>query len=285
MSGLAWGIAGFVGPNGSGKTLAMTAAMAVPAWEAGRIVVANYRLDPTVLGFSADLYRPLESWRDLSKLGRLENPAESLTGNEGCVLLLDEITAAMPSRGAMSMPPELQRLLNQFRKPDVRVGWSAPAWARADLMLREVTQVVCLAKGYKPDRYLRESDGRPIVVDGSKLRASAEWASNRQFRWVFYDAYEFEEFSIDAAKQCEPVAVRWFDRLSGASSDYRLPLLLRAMGNRGARRVDLAYDTRQAVMLLDNVESECAHCGGYRARVKCSCKPERAIGHAHAVKS
>lgn len=239
-------IRAFVGPNGGGKTLAMTQKMALPALRSGRPVVANYRIDHP-------LWVPLETWRQIPDLRE-------------CVLLLDEISSVLPSRQAMSVPPQLVRILNQMRKGDVQLGWSAPNWSRCDVLLREVTQAVTVCTGAFPDRWVREE-----VAQGGRLRRYFPralrddegkrepwvrgWAPNRLFRFTTYDAQEFDEFTYSAVKDVR--AVR------------------RERYWRSAHRAYLLYDTHEAVMLLDHLDDvgTCVNCGGQRKRPSCKCGP------------
>lgn len=238
-------IRAFVGPNGGGKTLASVQMSAIPAWEEGRPVVANFELMPEVLGFSPDLYQPLQSWREIPDL-------------YGCTLILDEITSVLPSRQSMSLPPQLARVLNQLRKADVQLAWTAPDWRRADTILREVTQAVTVCRGLIPDRYERQPDRRMFPRaqrddDGRRVEWSAGWKPNRLFVWSTWDAMEFEEFSSTEANRHRPVKVRRYWR-----------------SRHGAH---LAYDTRQSVELLDHLDDvgTCVVCGGHRSRAKCKC--------------
>lgn len=248
-------IRAFVGRNGAGKTAAMTFLMAVRSWQMDRQVVSNYRLFPERLGYDADLYRPLRSWTEIPRLGRhvqedgnprvtSDGELWSLTGNEGCTLLLDEITSVLPARDAVNVPPELQRMLNQFRKPDVWLGWTAPAWERADLMLREVTMDVTVCRPMWPLVTARRDPG-------------SLWPSQRWFRWATYDAFDYEEAS---ARQMW-TAIR--------------PLKVRRLWKPPERRrMFNAYDTKQGVELLDHIQ--CEECGGKFTRKTCR-DPE---GHA-----
>lgn len=248
----AYGIQAYIGPNGSGKTLAMVERLAVPALESGLHVCSSVELFPDRIGCDPALYVPLESWRQIPKLGVVGE--DSITNNKPCVLLLDEVNALMPSRQTMDMPAELQRVLNQFRKPRVTVGWSAPAWGRADKQLREVTSLVVLAEGSRPDRWLRTQHGQ-IARDGSgrKVRVPAgEWPPNRRFTWRLYDAMVFEEFDLDKSVAIEPIAMTRYNRMRGK-----------------AHRI---YRTEQQVQLLDWVYGgECVNCGGTKRRPACSC--------------
>jgi len=273
------GIRGFIGPNGSGKTLAMTEKMALPAWRRGHPVVANYTLLPEALGYAADLYRPLESWRHISKIGvqcrdcfkpfdeaaRLHHARwepeggcptalTSLTENRPATLLIDEVSSAFPSRGASDMPSELQRMLHQFRKPMVSLGWSGVSWARADKIIREATQYVTVAWGRFPDSWQRDEKGKPLKDErGRKIRSVDAWGANRLFRFKHYDAMEFEEFSLDDAVVIKPVRAEWYWRPK--RDGYR------------------AYRTSDQVLLLDHVDATgvCVSCDGVKRRHSCSC--------------
>jgi len=248
-------IRAFVGANGGGKTLAMIQALALPAWKAGRPVCANLALDPTRLGYPSDLFIPLETWRQIPEL-------------EGCNLLLDEISSVLPSRQAMSVPPQLVRILNQLRKGDVQLGWTAPNWARCDVLLREVTQAVTVCKGSFPDRYHREPavdiaraiKGKAARFpkaarddDGHRQRYDAGWLPNRLFTFETYDAMEFDEFSYSTVKDVRPRGRRRYWRSRHAAQ--------------------LAYSTLQAVDLLDHLDDvgTCVVCGGQRRRERCAC--------------
>jgi len=208
-------IQAFVGLNGGGKTLAAVEYCAMPAIKAGRRVVSNFEI-------KSDLWEPLESWRQIPDL-------------RGCVLIVDEITAALPSRQSQSLPAELARVLNQLRKVDVEVAWTAPSWARADKMLREVTGSVTVCKGMFP-----EDNG-------------TAWPSNRLFRWVTFSAEDFDEFTFSAQIKLRPMRRKWYLRKRHEAHKM--------------------YDTLASVMLLDHLDytSVCPLCDGARRRHVCKC--------------
>jgi hypothetical protein len=272
-------IRAFCGPNGAGKTLMCTEKMAVPAWKRGQVVVANYTLTPERVGFDAALFRPLSSWRDISRIGvqchACFDPHEpdeyahrawneeaggceaarwSVTGNRPAVLLIDEISSAFPSRGSADMPAELQRMLHQFRKPKVMVGWTGVSFARADVILREATQYVSLSRGYFPDRFQRDERNKVLKdEDGRKLRSRDSWGANRLFRWRHFDAMDMEQFTLGEGANIKPLKSEWYWRPKHAGF--------------------LAYKTSDQVMLLDHVDQVgvCATCSGSRTRHKCAC--------------
>lgn len=232
-------IRAFVGPNGSGKTLAAVALVALPALRAGREVVSTCAIDHPGA-------RLLRSWREIDEL-------------RSCVLLLDEITSQLPSRQALQLPPQLQRTLNQLRKVDVEVVWTAPNWARADVMLREVTMEVTVCRGYLPDYWVREPGVAPLWLPSGRRagRVRSRWPHNRLFRWLSYDATAFDEFTYHRVRDVRP---RW-----------------RCWYWRPWQPEGWLYDTLAAVELLDHLDDVgvCAICGGQRRRPSCTCGPVR----------
>ena len=237
-------IRAFVGPNGGGKTLAAIVLAVEPALASGRPVVATCSIEhPNA--------RRLESWRQIPDL-------------RDCVLFLDEISSALPSRGSMAAPAQLVRTINQLRKVDVQLVWTAPNWARADVMLREVTQEVTACRGFIGDPYEREPGvppwwrplGRKLVDDETDrpVRRSPRWPSNCLFRWVTYDAAAFDEFSLHAVKKLRPTERMWYWRPWHEAHNL--------------------YNTLEGVSLLDHVDETgvCVACGGMRRRPPCSCE-------------
>jgi hypothetical protein len=258
-------ITAFVGLNGAGKTLGMMELVVLPAWRQGRPVVSNLALDPERVGFSPDLFVPLQSWRQIPRLGVVHDadgvPDRSLsvTRGRGCALALDEINALFPARQFGAMPPELVRVLSQLRKQDVTVAWTSPAWASGDVELRRVTRQVVLCKGRFADPWVREDRKGwlpPIKRDpetGRRVLANASWRPNRLFAFKAYAAEDFEEFSLDRAAKIAPLwAMRYWRQ--------------RHLAHR-------AYDTAGQVSLLDHLDftGVCIHCDGTRRRHQCKC--------------
>jgi hypothetical protein len=209
-------IRAFVGLNGAGKTLAAVELCAIPAIERGRPVVSNFKINH-------ELWQPLRSWRMIPEL-------------RGATLIIDEVTAALPSRQSQSLPAELARVLNQLRKVDVEVAWTGPTWARADKMLREVTGLVTVCRGYFPER-----------------ESPTAWRPNRLFRWTTYAGEDFDEFTFSAEKKLKAVSRQWYYRPKHEAQNL--------------------YDTLAAVDLLDHLDftSVCPNCDGARRRHQCKC--------------
>jgi hypothetical protein len=189
----------------------------------------------------------------------------SITNNQRAVLLLDEINAVLPSRSYQSMPPELLRVINQLRKHDVTLGWTAPAWERADKTLREVTSAVWLCRGYLSDGWERDPYHRafrPRVKRdeaGKRIRWAKGWPPRRVFAFRLYNAADFEEFSLQQATDARirAMAVQWYWR--------------------SRHDAQVAYGSQDGVMLLDHLDAftgSCVHCDGSKTRHKCKCTPE-----------
>jgi hypothetical protein len=104
------------------------------------------------------------------------------------------------------------------------------AWARCDLIAREATVDVIEASPFLP------------MFTAKKERGTA-WAENRVFRLEKFDAYEYNEADETG-------------RL-GALEPQRTKYLWRP---REVVAAQLAYDTKEGVELLDNVQ--CVDCGG-----------------------
>lgn len=254
-------IIAIVGPNGGGKSLCAVEHYARPALESGRLVVSTMDIDGAEL---------LQSHREIPKL-------------RSCVLILDEISSAFPSRESSGMPAEIVRRLNQLRKVDVQVVWTAPAWERADKVLREVTNQVVLCRGLMPrypwestcpascssptflpfeQRYERGLSGGLVCPDHRPKRDRKGWPSNRLFSWRWFSAEMLQEFSLTQIShergkaRRRPQAVRW----------YRMP--------RAGTGAPSMYRTLDEVVLLDHLDTygNCFSCGGSRRRPKCECE-------------
>jgi hypothetical protein len=244
-------IQAFVGANGSGKTYGAVHQLVVPAWKRGKVVCSNLRLYPERGGYAADLFVPLTSWVQLVEL-------------RDCVLLLDEISSVLPSRQASTVPPDLMRRIGQLRKNNVVLCWTAPAWARCDVALREVTQVVTLCRSRVSDGFRRQPGtysfperprGRALRDERSRpVRTEAGWAPKCWFTWSEYDARELDEFTYSTAARARPRKVRHHWRPKHVT--------------------DQLYRTSEDVGLLDHllVSGVCLGCGGRRTQPACSCE-------------
>lgn len=236
----------YVGPNGGGKTASAVASV-LPSLAAGRRVLSTVRLldwenprlcdDPACTCDKTDelrhaaahpYYVPLTSWRQMIDA-------------EHCDILADEISTMLSSRDVGGLPSEIEALLQQCRKPDITFIATAPAWARADKVLREVMRLVVYCK---PVRLLStESDA------GDRI-----WRTNRLFRQSGFDAQDLEAFENGKREN--------------------LPMLWQgAWWGPGSVRF-AAYDTLESVRLMGarSNRGPCLECGLKRQSASAVCK-------------
>lgn len=114
-------IVGFTGPNGAGKTL-VAVSECIADMRAGRPVYSTLPI-ASVHGDSL----PILSMGHLLEL-------------RDCTVLLDEVAATFSSRDR-GIPEEFDLFLQTLRHRGVTLRWTAPAWMRAEIRLREITQV------------------------------------------------------------------------------------------------------------------------------------------------
>lgn len=237
-------ILGYIGPNGSGKTLAMIHDT-IPSLRAGRPVLSTVRLldfdDPRPCDdplcetpdhawhlAAHPLYTRFTNWRQLMDW-------------RGGDVLMDEVAGIASARASASMPQAVETHLQQLRRHDVFLRWSAPAWGRADVIIRECSQAVCVARGFLP----------VAAVDAEGVERI--WRHKRAFKWVLFDRAEFDDWSNAKREKLRPLARSWF--WGPGSEAFR------------------SYDTFDAVSMIDGVSDagRCLNCGGRRTAPSCSC--------------
>lgn len=246
-----WPIHAYTGPNGGGKSACMVWDTK-PSLDAGRPVLSTVRLldydnprlcdDETCThpehqaGYvthqaAHPLWIPFTSW-------------QQLLDARGMDVLMDEVTGVGSSRESASMPAPVANKLVQLRRADVVVRWSAPAWARADKIIRECSQAVTYCRGYMPQR---------VEGDDGEDRA---WRTRRMFKWKTYDAADFEDFTAGKREQLDAMQTDWH------------------YGPRSP--VFGMYDTFDAVSTIGTVSDtgRCYRCGGRRSIPACSCPKE-----------
>lgn len=216
-------IAAYVGSNGSGKTLAMVHDT-LPSLYQGRTIYTTVPIfypDGTV----PDHVVILHDW-------------SQILDAEHADILLDEVSAIASSRESDALPPQVATLLQQLRKRDLVLRWTAPSWARADKILRETTKIVTICHGFLSH-----------LVDGSM------WRSNRLFKWSTYSAEDYTDLVQSTTQaRLKPDQVAWF-----ALSRHIAPQ---------------SYDTLAAVSTIGTVllSGRCAVCGGRRRVPECRCE-------------
>jgi len=175
-------VVGYTGPNGVGKTL-VAVSDGIEDMRAGRKLVSTVPVS-SPWGDS----EPLLSLRQLLEL-------------RDCTLLVDEVAAVFSSRDGV-LPYEVEIFLQSMRHQGVTLRWTAPAWARANILLREVTQVSVpvfrigrIGKGFWPRPLL--VGAAAMDVTGLKLDQTPEkvmfgsrrlWVPQRLPGWGRYDS-------------------------------------------------------------------------------------------------
>lgn len=228
-----FGIRAYVGANGGGKSLAAVHD-ALVAMDSGRHVLSNVRLWNPETGQPHALWVPLTSF-------------QQLLAARNCDVLLDEVTGVASSRESTALPPQVANLLVQLRRRDITLSWTTPAWARADKILREVTQLVTVCRGF----------ARETTSDGRR-----EWRQARLFKWTSFDASSFDE---------------WSSALGDTTRKRHADKVLNQLFWRPDSRAERAYRTYEDVAILGHslsVGGTCLTCGGRRSVPRCSCSDQ-----------
>lgn len=220
-------ISAYVGANGGGKTYC-----------AVRDVILSLEADKkrkvlSTVEIDHPRYEKLTSWVQILDAYR-------------CEVLLDEVTGVASARSYASLPAELLNRMVQLRKADVRLRWTTPNFARADVVIREVTRAVTYCHGSLGPM------GRHVDDDGTVTQTG--WREHKLFRFSTYDAQEFEEFELQ-------------------KRDTLRKLGFQAVWRGKNDRFAAMYNTLGSVSVLDHVDltGACLECGGQRPRKKCSC--------------
>lgn len=243
----------YVGANGSGKSLAMVhdtlPTLAGVEWrctnsdhrhsqpdyvdpvtgEVGpqfsgvRLVYSTVRLTAAETGDDHPLYVRLTDWAQLLDA-------------EHSDVLFDEVVGIASSREHHGLPVQVQNLLVQLRKRDLVLRLTAPAFARMDKIIREVTQAVTLCRGFLGHR-----------------PEGALWRQARLFWLKTYNAVDFEDFTAGDS-----------EKLHALSSSF-----FWGPGSRAFASYDTLGQVERVGEILDS--GRCAHCGGRRAIPVCKC--------------
>lgn len=217
-----------------------------PIWEAWgpnavfrgqRQILSTVAILNSVTGELADTYHRLRDW-------------PQVLNAEHCFIYFDEVTGIAGSREAMGMPVDVQNVLNQLRRKDCLLVWTAPAWNRADTIIRSCTTMVVTCRGYFSDRSVLKSDTPPA------------WLPKRLFKWRVFPREDFDEWSASKASQ---------DDKGKAVKPLRAKIVIWYWGI-GSRAFS-SYDTLGAVtrvgVVLDS--GRCSSCGGRKTAPPCRC--------------
>lgn len=234
-----YAIRGYVGHNGSGKSLLAVYDL-MPSLDAGRRCLSTVRLldwnnprpcdDPDCASpqhpdhlAAHPGWIPWTSWNQL----------EGLTHTD---IFADEITGVASSRDYSSLPAQVADMLMQLRRADLTFTWTAPAWTRADLLIREVSQSVTFCRGYFPQ-----------VIDGERA-----WRSRRLVYGITYDLLAEVSWDQDERHRSDAVAK---EALWKPYEVYR------------------AYDSLAPVLSIGTRQrgGSCPDCGGRVPVERCQC--------------
>lgn len=228
-------IHGYVGVNGSGKTLAAVADT-IPSLLAGRPVLSSVPFVDPATGDPHPNWIPLVRW-------------DQVVAFEGGDLVLDEVQGILSSRGTQSTHHAVISAILKMRHRDVAIRWTSPSYQRADVALREVTRGVTLCRGY-----------------WSKTVPDTLWRRNRLMLWRTYDGDDMEDFHARQVKSESNHAVQP-RKLNGQW--YRI----REEPTDVETAPHLWYASDGEVLSVSDVTiaGTCLHCGGRRQRPKCEC--------------
>lgn len=210
-----YGVVGYIGANASGKT-ACAVWDSLPSLDSGRPVLSTVRIcdfrnprlcDDVTCGCDKTnerrhaaahpLWVPFTEWAQLTGGWSMLSETFLPSWDFGDVIM-DEVSGVASSRASHQMPSSVERHLQQLRKGDTIVRWTAPSWKRADTIIRECSQVVVSCRGFMA----KSHEAR----DGEIQR---RWKQRRLFVWRTFDAYAFEDFTVNAREKLKPMGLDW----------------------------------------------------------------------------
>lgn len=270
-------IAAYIGANGSGKS-ATLCLDTIPTlrgimwscdnpdhYHSSRGIYSGVRRVLSTMRFTTPDGEPHPLWIPLTDYSQLTN-------FEHGDLILDEVGGAVASSTGDDIPMSVKAVLQEMRRKEVNIRWSAPSWARASKVLRECSLGVTVSQGKFAvrDNDMVEFSGWHLVegmnpqtfelestmceIDGlHEHDAGRTWGARRMFSTATYDASQFDEWTAAKREKLKPVVrqVIW----------------------RPGHELELAYDTHAHVNKLGQVtdSGRCDSCMGYKARRKCEC--------------
>lgn len=243
----------YVGPNGHGKTLAMIYDTLPTLLHTNRKVLSTVRLldfaNPQLCRDASCTYpgHP-KHWAAHPNYVPFTD-YQQLLDAKNCDVLMDEVTGVASSREHAAMPVQVANFLVQLRRRNVRLAWTAPAWGRADLIIREVTQAVTVCQGTMP------KNRKPAEGEAPRL-----WGDRRLFKLQTFDAGLMEDFQVRRSLDLPAIATQYLWRPWGTAQ--------------------YAYDTLDAVTSLGWAMDSgmCMVCGGRRSVPRCSCERHAPAG-------
>lgn len=269
-------IAAYIGSNGSGKsaTLCLDTMPTLKGimwscenpdhFHASQGIYSGVRKVLSTMRFTTPDGEPHPLWIPLTDYSQLTN-------FEHGDLILDEVGGAVASSTGDDIPMSVKAVLQEMRRKEVNIRWSAPSWARASKVLRECSLGVTVSRGQWAVRDADEvefsgwhvteymNDAFELVqgmceIDGlHKHSAGRTWGSRRMFSTATYDASQFDEWTAAKREKLKPV--------------------VRQMIWRPGHPLEKAYDTHAHVNKLGQItdSGRCDNCMGTKPRKKCEC--------------
>lgn len=270
-------IAAYIGSNGSGKS-ATCCLDTMPTLRGIMWACENPDHYHSSQGIYSGVRRVLSTMRFTTPAGEAHplyiplTDYSQLTNFEHGDLILDEVGGAVASSTGDDIPMSVKAVLQEMRRKEVNIRWTAPSWARASKILRECSLGVTVSRGKFAVRdsdqveFFGWHDTESIDPDTFELvrgvcnqdgqhfhSAGRTWGSRRMFSTATYDAQDFDEWTAAKRDKLKPVVrqVIW----------------------RPGHALEQAYDTHAHVNKLGQVtdSGRCDSCMGYKPRRKCEC--------------
>lgn len=270
----------YVGPNGAGKSL-LAALDTLPTLRGVQWSCDNPDHLHTMEGKTHGTRRVLSTMPFITPSGAPHPLYVPLTDYSQIIfaehvdLILDEVGGAVASSTGADIPMGVKASLQELRRREVVARWTAPSWARASKVLREVSQGVTLTMGFLPvphkdgvpfdgphETEKLSVDGESLVYDSCDIEGFHEHPSGRLWgarRLMFartFDASVFEEWTTEKRNKIKPEVRSLFWRPGSAAES--------------------AYDTHGFVEKLGQVTESGIHdaCGGRVSPKRCNCPPD-----------
>lgn len=270
-------IMAYIGANGSGKS-ATCCLDTIPTLRGIMWNCENPDHYHTSQGITSGVRRVLSTMRFTTPDGEAHPLWIPLTDYSQLVnfehgdLILDEVGGAVASSTGDDIPMSVKAVLQEMRRKEVNIRWTAPSWARASKVLRECSLGVTVSQGKFA---VRDSDEVEFTgwhlmeqmnewtfqleqvmceIDGLHSHSAGRtWGSRRLFSTATYAAEQFDEWTAAKREKLKPH--------------------VRQLIWRPGHELELAYDTHAHVNKLGQItdSGRCDHCMGYKPRRKCEC--------------
>lgn len=256
-------ITAYVGKNGTGKTMFAINDL-LPTLQGVKWTCNDPTHYHTKIGLT-------EGYRNVLSTVKIMNPETKeqhallvpyldhnlLVVAEHSEVLLDEITAIYPSRGFGGLPNDVAIKLNQLRKPDLKVSWTAPNWQRADVILREVTEQVVSIRRF-----------------GAKTMPGRVRKTFSYFMIRSFNGDDFKNWiNMNQGIKIKPETYELYHRRDDMKKGYQAQHYYNSFAE--------AYTP-----VTEESSGSCLACGGYRQKKKCLCngkeREENLIKYARA---